>query len=62
MARHKKHHGKKHDIEERLQVSYVGDRIMVAWFERDGSHEAVVLPEKAIPYLVRRLASWMELD
>lgn len=60
----KKHKGKRvdvNDIDDRLQVNYVGDKIMIAWLSKDDTHTSVVIPEKAVSYLVRKLASWMEL-
>ena len=62
MARHKKHHQKTDEIEDRLTVTGVPEnRTMITWFRKDGSHSSVVIPDKAIAHLVRRLASWMDL-
>ena len=64
MARHKKHHRrpKRDPLEDRLEVIMMGsEEIMIAWRRNDGVYESIVVPEKVAGYLVKRMASWMEV-
>jgi hypothetical protein len=68
MKKSRKHHrGRKAQsepsVDQSLSVVSLGsDNTMIVWEEEEkGLVRSIVIPDRAIPFLVKRLASWMEI-